>query len=398
MASVTDLVTMAASNPSIQASLTTLTPVQLQAVASQLQTTATDAMPAISLAAKVASGGKPSEGDIVGALTATASMISPIAGAAMGALGAGVLGFEAALQGLFSALGLYGAPPPEYHYNGLLRVGIDSPPYGPADPLWIDVSTLSKFADITIRNKSFGPYPPLSGYVDNQMVNLFGKAFRQLLSKSAQYKEMGGVGLTPAEVEQLYTAPSDFEKYFYTLFLHDMQLWANAQPYIPPKKLLAAATTLWNGSHADTSTVTFQPTNLSAKGIGGIDTRTPLISDILSPLGDPSGQMERDPPLTIHTGPVSSAATSAGTQVQAQKKITLHLPHGAPPAVGSAGPGLLTNAPLPVVVLPTSRLSKWLPFAPLVLGTVLFPVGGLLAPIAGGAVSALWMELRKHPL
>ena len=109
MASVTDLVTMAASNPSIQASLTTLTPVQLQAVASQLQTTATDAMPAISLAAKVASGGKPSEGDIVGALTATASMISPIAGAAMGALGAGVLGFEAALQGLFSALGLYGA-------------------------------------------------------------------------------------------------------------------------------------------------------------------------------------------------------------------------------------------------------------------------------------------------
>jgi hypothetical protein len=380
MASVSDLVTMAASDPSIQAGLQVLTPPQLQAIAGQLQTAAADASPAIALASTVAAGKTPNESQIVGALSATAGMINPIAGAMIGAMGAGLLGFESALQGLFTALGLYGPPAPEYHYHGFLRIGIDPPPYSKADTaLWVDVSTLAKFDDITIRNKPFGPYPPLSGYVDPNMVNLFGKAYRQLMPQAAQAAEMG-VANDPNEVKSLYVVSTDFERYFYPLFLRNMQYWANAQPSIPPKKLLQAAATLWNSSHSASTTKTFQPTVTN-------DVRTSLVSDILSPAGDSSGNLQRDPPLTIHTGPVVQPTVPTGG---AHKVAVLKLPQRAP---------IPSSIPAPQAVIvpppPATGLKAWLPFVPAAVGVLTFPFFGWLPPVVGTIASGVWVELRK---
>ena len=44
---------------------------------------------------------------------------------------------------------------------------------------------------------------------------------------------------------------------------------------------------------------------------------------------------------------------------------------------------------------PGQGWETWLPFVPAVLGLVAAPFVGVLGPLIGGSISALWYEIRK---
>jgi hypothetical protein len=81
------------------------------------------------------------ETKITAAAAGVVGMVFPPAGALMAAGGALVIGLQQGLQAIFGALGLLWVPPTTWNYVGLIRPDVDTVPYGPASPAWIDINS-----------------------------------------------------------------------------------------------------------------------------------------------------------------------------------------------------------------------------------------------------------------
>lgn len=80
--------------------------------------------------------------------------------------------------------------------------------------------------------------------------------------------------------------------------------------------------------------------------------------------------------LTLRGAAMTSAVAAQAAQVPSPQNtvLPLHQLFGVAPATG---------------------LKRWLPYLPAAMGVVLFPVVGVVAPLAGSALSALWWEIEK---
>ena len=323
------------------------------------------AAPAISLAGTIASGKVPSEQEIVGGMAAVATLtMGPVAGAVVGVAGEAALALQSGAQSLFNALGLYDHPL-DYNYGvGFIRAnGVDTIPYGSADPLWIHLTPESALD--TFMSKGDAHHPAPAGNYNFEMVGLLGAAYAQQ-------------DTTPVAGGR-YNANA-FDKYFSALLAKDIEYWANAQPYIPVRTLLSGAAQAWNLSHSSSKTVTYPPT----PGKSGI--LEPVVSQILGPVGVYATQgttagANNEPPLTINLGPAIAVPVPPKPAALAtpQKVITLKLRPQA--------------APTPVVIEPWYE--RVLPALPAAVGSGLYPWLGLVAPGVGTGISLLWYALKE---
>jgi hypothetical protein len=281
--------------------LGSIAPADLYAIASRATDAATTAAPALAVAQTIAKGGKPSAQAVIAGVAAVAGMVNPIAGLAIGALGEGAIAVDAALGGLFDALGLYDHHVTVYNYVGLMRHPGDVFPGNLKAANAIDVSTSAKLDAFMAHGDAHHPEP--SGVVAN-IGTLLGKAFFQQRTRAQANASFPGV--SDAELASIYLPHTLFEQFFATLLIHDMQLWANALPFVPPRDLLAGALQVWNTTHAASSTVTFEPSDYTLHD--GRDIEFSLISDVLSAkYGDPDGVQDAIP-VTVNTGPAIAPA------------------------------------------------------------------------------------------
>src|SRR4029077_10118941 len=96
---------------------------------------AADLTPAYNLIDTLAKGGTPDPMGSVAAMAGLATVANPVAGAALMAAGALVVGIESGLQSLFQGLGLISDAPKPVQFVGLVRKGMPIP-NKPGDPLW----------------------------------------------------------------------------------------------------------------------------------------------------------------------------------------------------------------------------------------------------------------------
>lgn len=282
---------------------------------------ASTAAPAIALGQTIASGGVPTEAEVIGGLAAATTLtLGPIAGAAVGAIGAVVAGVQALMTDLFTSLGLYDNAP-SYTYIGLLRAGIDPIPFGPTDPFWIDCGSGAKVSNFYFHGDAH--HPALSGGFNGTMIGLLGMALCR--SGIAPLTD----GCMPPAVGPPTPPPSDFERYFAVLLARDLSYWANAQGYVPPRLLLEGALSAWNSSHASTTTDTFaMPTQQQQDQADS--SHSNLVSWVLGPAGDAvnrqaTGNWTRSAAITVNTGPSTASTTATG-------------PGAASASTSSAGP------------------------------------------------------------
>lgn len=251
--------------------------------------------PAISLAQTIADGGQPSEAAIIGGLAAATTLVlGPLAGAAVGAIGSIAAGLQSLMEDFFRSLGLYDQVP-SYHYIGLTPT-ISPIPYGPTDPYWINVTSYANLQNYILHGDAH--HPALSGVYDDDTLTLFESSYVQRMTQAqadAIYPP-GGV----------YVAQTPFEKFFATILSKNLQYWANAQGYVPPRQLLSGAVTAWNQAHQANTTMSFDSPPLGhAWGAGGL--LDSVVSLVLGPRGDAinyakTGVVQRVPPITINTG------------------------------------------------------------------------------------------------
>lgn len=310
----------AAATQAQQAAFNALPPT-VQATINSVDADVATAAPAIALGQTIASGGVPTEAQIIGGLASVTTLtLGPFAGAAVGAIGAVVAGAEAALESFFSSLGLYDQVP-SYHYKGLVRVSPvpDRVPYGPSDPYWIDVSTYAKLMNFYAHGDAH--HPAISGIFDSSMLNLLEESYLQQMT-AAQVAALGYPGI--------YVAQTPFEKYFSVLLAQDLLYWANAQGYVPPRTVLSGAVQAWNNAHSPSTQQTFGPPP-SDHDAGGGNMLDSIVSLVVGPQGDSvgaatTGNVQDIPPVVVNTGAETDAA---------KKIVTLHLARTAPPVTGA---------------------------------------------------------------
>jgi len=155
-------------------------------------------------------------------------------------------------------------------------------------------------------------------------------------------------------------SPTPFEQYFNTLLVKNLEYWANAQPFVPLRTLLAAAVTAWNTKISATTQICYEPANvdLGQNAFGGPGYGSPggdsgpiaykgsTISYLLGPYGgltDTLTQIQSDQPkICVNAGQPRGAATSTsitgGTTVSALTKAAVVAPAGI---AGGAAVGAL---------------------------------------------------------
>jgi hypothetical protein len=317
----------AAGLPTDPQQLLALMPTDVQAQIHAGVTTYGNLGPAISLAQTVSGGGVPDEAAILAGVSAAASMISPLAGAAMGVAGAVILGAESLMQSFFDALGLYDHPRLVKCCG--LRVA-SSIPYGPSDPVWAHIRTVAEFHNATFHVAGLGP-GDVCDYGSLLEVTAAGVR-ADMLNRAVMIVDPAFASSLPAA-----WAPTVFDRYFAHLLQADLEAWANCNPYIQPRQLLMAAQAAWNGAHSASSTRTYVP--LDARDWSDPSLETDLVGEVLGNEGDPKGGGTRAAPLVVNLG----------APVQAQPRvIAIHLPAAAldrakaaarPTAGGSPAPG-----------------------------------------------------------
>ena len=296
--------------------------------------------PAFDLASTIASGGEPSQQQVILGLSAAAGAINPIAGAAVLAAGEAVQAFATAFQTVFTSLGLYAPPQPTWQYVGLIRLNVDTIPYPPGsegssvDPLWMtfqNVLQLPWGPDNLPANAQHVPYSPDSASAarNSPFLELFKVALvrRGPVTESvwAQVNAVadsqgdytlarppttpndpfatpsGQIAFTQAQL--LATAPTAFEASFNTLLAANLTYWANGRPYVAPRQLLAQAAETWNASHAGTA-YTYLPQTDALASLP-ITKWGNVIAWLLGPGGglvDPISQALSDsPPLVVNS-------------------------------------------------------------------------------------------------
>jgi hypothetical protein len=297
--------------PTDPQALLQLMPQSVQATINQGLSTYGSLQPAIALATKIGSSGVPTELEAAAAVSAAASAISPIAGAAMAAASSVILGAETLMRAFFDALGLYDHPR-QVPMCGLIPRG--SIPSGPDDPNWIHLDTPSALHDYLYGSQRFRG--------QNVVLDWGGGSDATKASLYTEWLTAALDILHPDDTAQpgpettIGTAP-DFERYFAALLKNDLERWANCNPYIPPRQLLFAAQIAWNQSHVP-PTVSFQPHDWPP------DPDTSLISSLLGNLGDPAFGGQRSTPLDINT--MSAPATAPSTAPKKAATVVVAAP------------------------------------------------------------------------
>lgn len=289
---------------------------------------AADALPALSLIDKLATGATPTEQDTIAAMAGVATLANPLAGAAILAAGELTVGIEHATESLFHSLGLIADAPKPVAYIGGLRKGVDPIPYGPSAPEW------QKWGHFIMHSE----VPDAQSTLNNRMMSsvmqaLTGNGYRQPADNGTPILQS-----IPANSPYVYNstmgpvALNDFERFFIPLLIKDIEYWWNANPFIPPRDLLQAAVKAWNkkrtplghtfhapafvpSKSADYSAyrqnmqqndIVYDPYFLAndsnVPGKTGTRGSQGVIGDILGGYGDPANTFSEAAPVSVNMG------------------------------------------------------------------------------------------------
>lgn len=243
------------------------------------------AMPAFELMSTIANGQTPDPQAVVLAMGSAVGLANPLAGAAIIAAGEIAQGASAATEALLKGLGLLSDTIKPIVYRGLIKAG-DAVPNGPTSEKWIPWSS---FARGYASSANGIPYE----YVWQHMTNNAAPAAPDSFMMSQLLYAMMRDGEKPG---QPGPAPkNEFERFFFELLKKDVEYWANANPYVPPRVLLSAAAGTWNASHSASSSTTYKPPP-------GKFT-TDVVPFILSASGSADGSGLEGKPLFVNLGP-----------------------------------------------------------------------------------------------
>jgi hypothetical protein len=312
-------------------------PASIQTTITQGVSAYSQLQPAISMAAAITSGGSINPQALVGAVSAAATVFAgPIAGAAVGACGEAAIALSNALQGLFSALGLY-SHDPNVAYCGLIPSS--SIPYGPQDPAWVHINTPTDLYRIYFGPNSLSTdqihivddpglttmvyfYQWTLGYLWPNDAQCFGNL--PLNSIGVNKNGQGSCVGCPATNNWFGYTINTFDLFFAMMMKTNMENWANCSAYLPPRQLLYSAVQLWNASKPQGSPVTYNPIDMgqNAQGQDNLSegSKANLVSLLLGAQGDPNfytadtGSGKREAPLTViaqTVGPAQRAAILA---------------------------------------------------------------------------------------
>jgi hypothetical protein len=270
--------------------------------------------PAISMAEKIGKGSPVNEMEVVGALSAVATMAGgPIVGAAVGAIGSAAVLFEGALIGFFTSLGLYDQAP-KYVFMGYVRKHADVVPSGPEDPNWIHIDNLHDLNELLFNGLQ--GKPPLnneSGW-DHNMFKLLTWTLETLMTDDERCKWYSGgwqgghwVPSNTCDKQwkqwmtESHAIPSnEFEKYLALILKKNLQNWINAGPFINPRDILRNAKDTWNMVHQSTDVKKYYPAKVPLK------TTSNLIEAIMSQEGDFPNFLGNMSQIAVNMGPTVS--------------------------------------------------------------------------------------------
>lgn len=327
------------------------------------------AAPAIGLIGTIASGATPDPQSIVGALSATAALVNPVAGAVIGAAGEVALGLSDAAQGLFQSLGLISPPPTTYGFNGGFKVG-QTTPYSRADPIF---QPWTSFAAPYQFNTS-GPNAGLpTEFVWQHVLSQANAAssaaampMTGLLYAINRYGEVAGDG-SGAGYQIGPIGKNAFETFFFEMLKTDFENWWNVLPALPPRDLLMGAVALWNHTHASVAPVmggvpiplppgVSLPPGVALPSIpvqvGGDITYASSdatgsnnpIAWILTGQADMSGFNREAPPITVHMGPLLSTAAPPAPSPSTNGQAGAAAPMASSSSSSSAAPLVAVGA------------------------------------------------------
>jgi hypothetical protein len=224
-------------------------------------------------------------------LAVLGGMVNPMLGAALAVWGALVIGFEEVMFSIFGYAGAYGLPPPQWTYTGLLRNNIDTIPYPPgADaqfaPTWLHFPTIEALNNFTYHGRPAGKDIPALPPVDARAMTDSNLALWQLYQWAlvrrtpwdqnvadsivltmfptsanaadamTAFQQSEGLDSTGfhnkgpgAPLDLSAYSPDAFEQFFNMILCANLEYWANGNPFLPIRKLLAAAVEAWNKTH-----------------------------------------------------------------------------------------------------------------------------------------------------
>jgi hypothetical protein len=315
-----------------------------------------DLTPAYSFIDTIAAGKTPSPMQAVAAMAGVATVVNPLAGAALMAAGALVTGVQSGLEALFQGLGLYSDQPKLLDFTGGIPKG-DPIPAGPNDPLWLPWTSFARVWWVpsaaidtgwtpavgarkgTMPNNVYGIYSPSSS-VAQAVIEwaLTVSPLYQQLSTGKAWNLVSG-NTTWATGQAVDFAPANpFEAFFFPILKKSLEFWWNGNPFVDPRALFVAAAKAWNDRHASAGNgdITYSP----AEGTG-----SPL-SLLLGSGGDSTGSGQRASPVIVYMGARVVTPSRVGAAIASIKPGTLQ--------IATTSPALLSAFPTVVHVPPSN--------------------------------------------
>lgn len=416
-----DLTTLLQQNLST-ASQEAMTPEIKATLASGLQF-ANDLSPAYGLMAKTMAGGQINPQEAVAALAGVATLVNPLAGAAVMAAGEIAIGFETLLKDL----GLVSDAPKPVPYVGLIpKTDANGnispiPSGGPGslhpDPNWLEwkdfafsfwpqPGTYAALGGVQYAWKPgilvpSGSPQPVASPAANAMVGVITAIDKKgdpkttvnpkslksysILTRSSFWPPFWPPNAIGTAVHNVVPKPANaFEAFLMPMMQKDAENWANGSPYVDPRHLVTAAISAWNGKHAPSAQdIVYQPAE---------DTDHGFIPFLLGSHGDSTGngQVYGASP-SINMGPALAAPVPV-------RQVSLHLGHALPVLAPTATvpPPSAAKIAAATWVAPSSPIEEALPYLPAAAGALLTPVAGLLAPVVGVAATAVWLFKKSR--
>ena len=316
----------------------------------------------------------------------TIDSVAPLIAAGFAATGVGAPIAAAITLGLPMMEGLANALNPAPKYQWIFRpanYGVPDPhfvagaplgtktPYGPTDPKWRTFDeSVPHLANLIAAMTKMGQKTSLEAV---------------LPGLSAQWAEATE---TPHDTRGLPPAANAFRLIYNAAWRKNYEYILNGHGWADPYTLLTTVANAWNATHAGTSTYTF-----TSSGSSYIDY---LIA------GNYDG--DDHPPVTINMGvataprPPPVPLPTPGQVRAAVHAHALTLRPATHLSMASTTPptALLISGGVSIAgALGHGLFGRILPYVPAAAGALLFPAVGVLAPVVGGTVSALWVAFRK---
>lgn len=367
-----------------------------------------DLGPTYNLIDTVAQGGEVSPQQAITALAGAATLVNPLAGAAVMAAGELATGFESVLQDL----GLVSETAKPVPYYGLIPSGDQLPSGGPGsvkpDPTWRTWPQFAfywwdQIANAEARGWQQGILAPEGSppaQMTPQSLVIFG------LMNSLEHTQGTPPGLGRAKAVPL-KGPSGnaFEKFLAPMLQANVEAWANGSPFVDPRQLLLSAIEAWNDKHVSLGAAKAAPSPSPLSGLKALaaaliptvgadityspaeDTNHGVIPFLLGSGGDSTGTARRAGSYTVYMG---------------QRLPTPPAPAAGSPDLGSAqvaqGAATAANAAF-MAVLAQHRASAASP-APAPASSLPFGVSKSTAEtfalVAAGAL-VLYLLTRRSP-